>query len=87
MVQIVNVLEPLHCLVQIEVNFSQIKMLNRPSTINDNAINRLPQKDYNALLDGSPTVAETAIQHKSSGNPSGADAVSIKPVDYQWLRK
>ena len=48
-------------------------VLNRPSTINDNAINRLPQVECNVLLDEFPTVAETtkAIQHLSSGKDPG----------------
>ena len=44
-------------------------VLNRPSSVNDNAINRLPQIECNVLLDEFPTVTETrkAIQHLSSG--------------------
>ena len=51
-------------------------MLNRPSSINDNAINRLPQIEYNVLLDEFPIVTETrkAIQDLSSGKAPGADA-------------
>ena len=33
-------------------------MLDRPSTINDNAINRVPQIECNVLLDKFPTVTE-----------------------------
>ena len=38
--------------------------LNRPSSVNDNAIKRLPQIECNVLLDEFPTVKETmkAIQ-------------------------
>ena len=35
-------------------------VLNRPSSINDDAINRLPQVECNLQLDEFPTVAETA---------------------------
>ena len=40
-------------------------VLNRPSSVNDNAINRLPQIECNVLFDEFPTVTETrkAIQH------------------------
>ena len=34
-------------------------VLNRPSSINDEAINRLPQVEGNLLLDEFPTVSET----------------------------
>ena len=34
-------------------------VLNRPSSINDKAINRLPQVECNPLLDELPTVSET----------------------------
>ena len=52
-------------------------MLNRPSTINDNAISRLPHVECNVLLDEFPPVTETtkAIQHLSSGNAPGSDAI------------
>ena len=52
-------------------------MHNRPSSVNDNAINRLPQIECNALLDEFPTVKETrkAIHHLSSGKAPGADAI------------
>ena len=52
-------------------------MLNRPSSVNDNAINRLPQIGYNVLLDEFPTVTETrkAIQYLSSGKATGTDAI------------
>ena len=52
-------------------------VLNRPSSVNDNAINRLPQIDCNVLLDEFPTVTETrkAIQHLSSGKEPGTDAI------------
>ena len=51
---------------------------NRPSSVNDNAINRLPQIECNVLLDEFPTVTETrkAIHHLSSGKAPGADAIS-----------
>ena len=52
-------------------------MLNRPSSVNDNAINRLPQIECNVLLDEFPTVTETrkAIQHLSSSKAPGTDAI------------
>ena len=52
-------------------------VLNRPSSVNDIAINRLPQKECNVLLDEFPTVTETrkAIQHLSSGKAPGTDAI------------
>ena len=52
-------------------------MLNRPSSANGNAINRLPQIECNVLLDEFPTVTETrkAIQHLSSGKAPGTDAI------------
>ena len=34
-------------------------VLNRPSSVNDNAINRLPQIECNVLLDEFPNVTET----------------------------
>ena len=52
-------------------------MLNRTSSVNGNAINRLPQIECNVLLDEFPTVTETrkAIQHLSSGKAPGTDAI------------
>ena len=52
-------------------------VLNRPSSVNDNAISRLPQIECNVPLDEFPTVTETrkAIQHLSSGKASGADTI------------
>ena len=52
-------------------------MLNRPSSVNDNAIDKLPQIECNVLLDEFPTVKETrkAIQHLSSGKTPGTDAI------------
>ena len=52
-------------------------MLNRPSSVNDSAINRLPQIECNVLLDEFPTVTETrkAIQHLSSGKAPDTDAI------------
>ena len=55
-------------------------VLNRPSSVNDNAIDRLPQIECNVLLDEFPTVPETrkAIQHLSSGRAPGTDAISAE---------
>ena len=52
-------------------------MLNRPSSVNDNAINRLPRIECNVVLDEFPTVPETrkAIQHLSSGKAPGTGAI------------
>ena len=52
-------------------------MLNRPSTINYNTINRLPQVECNFLHDEFPTVTETAkaIHHLSSGKVPGSGAI------------
>ena len=52
-------------------------VLNRPSSANDNAINKLPHIECNVLLDELPTIADTrkAIQHLSSGKAPGADAI------------
>ena len=52
-------------------------VLHRPSSVNDNAINRLPQIECNVLLDEFPAVTETrtAIQHLYSGKAPGADAI------------
>ena len=51
-------------------------VLNRPSSVNDNATNRLPQIECKFLLDEFPTVTETrkAIQHLSSGKAPGTDS-------------
>ena len=52
-------------------------VLNRPSSINEDAIDRLPQIECSVLLDESPTVMETrkAVQQLSSGKAPGADAI------------
>ena len=52
-------------------------VLNRPSSINDWAINRLPQVECNPLLDELPTVSETvkAIKLLSSGKAPGSDTI------------
>ena len=56
-------------------NFNSV--LNCPSSVNDNAFNRLPQIECDVLLDEFPTVTETrkAIQHLSSGKAPGTDAI------------
>ena len=50
---------------------------NRPSSISDEAINRLLQVECNLLLDELPTISETvkAIKLLSSGKASGSDAI------------
>ena len=52
-------------------------VLNRPSSINEDAIDRHPQIECNVLLDEFPTVTETrkAVQQLSSGKAPGADAI------------
>ena len=52
-------------------------VLNRPSSINQDAIDRLPQIECNVMLDEFPTVTETrkAVQQLSSGKAPGADAI------------
>ena len=52
-------------------------VLNRPSSVNDEAINRLPQVECNPMLDELPTVSETvkAIKLLSSGKAPGSDAI------------
>ena len=52
-------------------------VLNRLSSINDEAINRLPQVECSPLLDEFPTVSEIvkAIKLLSSGNALGSDAI------------
>ena len=51
-------------------------VFNRPSSINDEAINRLPRVECYPLLDELPTVSETvkAIKLLSSGKAPGSDA-------------
>ena len=55
-------------------------VLNRPSSINDEAINKLPQVECNPLLDELPTVSETvkAIKLLSSGKAPGPDAIPVE---------
>ena len=55
-------------------------VLNRPSSINDEAINRLPQVECNPLLDELPAVSETvkAIKLLSSGKAPGSDAIPVE---------
>ena len=52
-------------------------VLNRPSTISDSAINKLPQVKVNESLDALPTVAEVekAIKELSCGKAPGLDAI------------
>ena len=48
-------------------------VLNRPSSVNDNAINRMPQIEFDEF----PTVTEArkVIQYLSSGKAPGTDAI------------
>ena len=52
-------------------------VLNRPSSINDEAINRLPQVEINTSLADPPTVLETqkAIELLSNGKAPGSDSI------------
>ena len=52
-------------------------MLNRPSSISEDAIDRLPQIECNVLLDDFPAVMETrkAVHQLSSGKAPCADAI------------
>lgn len=52
-------------------------VLNRPSSINDEAIDRLPQVPINEALDDPPTLLETqkAIRLLSSGKAPGSDSI------------
>ena len=56
-------------------HFSSV--LNRPSSINEDVINRLPQIECNVLLDEFPAVMETrkAVQQLSSGKAPDAYAI------------
>ena len=64
-------------------------VLNRPSSINYEAINRLPQVECNTLLDELPTVSETvkAIKLLSSGKAPGSDAEIYKAGGSQVSEK
>ena len=66
-------------------------VLNRPSSINEDAIDRLPQKECSVVLDEFPTVMETrkAVQQLSSGKAPGVDAIPAdvyKAGGYPWQR-
>ena len=52
-------------------------VLNLPSSINEDAIDRLPRVECNVLLNEFPTVIDTrkAVQQLSSGKAPGADAI------------
>ena len=52
-------------------------VLNRPSSINDDALNRLPQVECNLLFDEFPAVSETVktIKLLSSSKALGSDAI------------
>ena len=50
-------------------------VLNRPSSISNEAINRLPQVECNPLLDELPTVSETVKAIKLSSKAPGSDAI------------
>ena len=66
-------------------------VLNRPSSVNDNAINRLPQIECNVLLDEFPTVTETRKQFNIYLLVKHQIQMqfllkSIKLVDFQWQK-
>ena len=50
-------------------------VLNRASSINEDAIDRLPQIECNVLLDEFPTVMETRKAVQQSGKAPGADTI------------
>ena len=55
-------------------------VLNRPTAVSDDDINRLLQKESNLLLDEFPTATETkkTIRHLSSDKAPGANAISTE---------
>ena len=59
-------------------------VLNRPSNMNEDAIDRLPHIECNVLLDEFPTVKETrkAVQHLSSGKAPCANAIPADVYGY-----
>ena len=61
-------------------------VLNRPPSINKDAIDRLPQIECNILLDEFPTVMKTrkAVQQLSSGKAPSADAIPAE-VYKAWV--
>ena len=66
-------------------------VLNRPSSNNEGAIDRLPQIECNVQLDDFPAVMETrtTVQQLSSGKAPGADAIPAKVYKargYPWQR-
>ena len=70
-------------------------VLNRPASINDEAINQLPQVEINHELDNIPSMEEVskAIKQMSSGKAPGSDAIPAEvykaggPVMLQKLTK
>ena len=71
--------------------YRPITLLNRPSSIIEGAIDRLPQIECNVLLDEFPTVMKTrkAVQQLSSGKAPGADEIPAevyKAGGYPWQR-
>ena len=62
-------------------------VLNRPSSINEDAIDRLPQIECNVLLDEFPTVTETrkVVQQLSSGKAPGAPGADAIPAELEFL--
>ena len=66
-------------------------VLNRPSSISEDAIARLQQMACNVLSDELPTVKETrkAVKQLSSGKAPDADTISAevyKAGGYPWQR-
>ena len=67
-------------------------VLNRPSSTNEDAVDRLPQIECNVLLEEFPTVMETrkSVQQLSSDKAPDTDAVPAevyKAGGYQRQRK
>ena len=62
-------------------------VLNRPSSINNEAIERLPQVPINESMDNVPTLEEIqkAIRQLSSGKAPGSDAIPARMVAWHLL--
>ena len=62
-------------------------VLNRPSSINEDAIDRLPQIECNVLLDEFPTVMETkkTAQQLSAVKAPGAYAIPVEVYKAEGL--
>ena len=80
-----------HILERWAEHFKRLSVLNRSSSINDDAIDRLPQIECNillVLLVEFPTVSERkkAVQQLPSGKSAGADAIPAEAYRAGGLR-